>query len=100
MTFDTYWEQESPKTPTLDRIKAVSGESQTVYDFLEWLRDEKGIHLAEYKTRDDTFPSTSLWLTLQSKDGLLHEYFKIDAAQEERERRHILEWIRCAPVGK
>jgi hypothetical protein len=36
------------KTPTLDKAMAVLSESHTIGEFLDWLRDERKIQLAEY----------------------------------------------------
>lgn len=38
-----------PATPTLDKMMAVKDESQSIGRFLDWLRDEKGIALAQDK---------------------------------------------------
>lgn len=37
------------ETPTLDKIRSNSTESQAIGEFLEWLRSERGVLLAERK---------------------------------------------------
>lgn len=64
----------APDTPTLDRIAANRGESKAIGDFLDWLKR--------------TAPEASVVsLDIQK---LLADYFGIDRAAEERERRALL----------
>jgi hypothetical protein len=77
-----------PKTPTLDRRNAVIGESHAIGRFLDWLSEE-GIRLGRYERVEGL---RGEWL-LQIHEGpsnLLHRYFNIDPAEEERELRAIL----------
>ena len=41
--------RDEPKTPTLDRVSEVGEESRAIGKFLDWLREERGITLAEDK---------------------------------------------------
>lgn len=41
--------RKEPETPTLDKMMTVKDESQSIGRFLDWLRDEKGIALAQDK---------------------------------------------------
>lgn len=139
------------KTPTLDKAMAVLSESHTIGEFLDWLRDERKIQLAEYVeatwtcevcgpvSKDDVgftgwmSDDSAMWRHKPKKcervmrvlrekgsipiekfeggrvdhvaaglypatkvmpDQLLHDYFEIDPAAEEKERRALLESLR------
>lgn len=139
------------KTPTLDKIHEVSEQSQAIGEFLDWLRHEKKLQLAEYvssswtcatcgavpkdevifvswfdddsahwrhrakacKLVADRFEKGGGTIPYEKYEGdrvehiaeglypaavtiqsLLAEYFEIDEAAAERERRAILESIR------
>lgn len=67
-----------------------SGKSPLLTDFLDWL-DSKGIILAKYGARDDLYPIHT------NKEQLLADFFGIDLALVEKERRQILEDLRNQP---
>jgi hypothetical protein len=76
--------------PEHEKLAKVSDRSQVIGEFLDWLRNDQGIVLAEYGPNDvDLFPARRHtiedWLAL---------YFKIDLAKIEREKRAMLEAIR------
>lgn len=147
---------DEPKTPTLDKIQEVKDESQAIGAFLDWLRDEKGIALAQNKPaswvcehcgdvpksevyfvswleNDDAFwrhsakhckivqdvirkkksisidkyqggavehQEAGLYDAFTSFDKLLHEYFEIDPAEEEKERRSLLDYMRSRSAAR
>ena len=64
------------KTTECDRLHAVKNRSQTIGEFLDWLKDEYEIFLPKSIT------------------NLLAEYFDIDLKRVERERRAILKELR------
>ncbi len=78
-------------TPECDKLHKVTGESQTVGEFLEWLQEHKKLVLAEYlgdvpgTGRYELFPSTV------SIEKLLAEYFDIDLDKVEHEKMQVLE---------
>ena len=77
-------------TPELDRLAAVSDESQAIGEFLEWLQSERNIVLAEYLN-----PKAHLLYPANvGIETLLAQYFKIDLAKVEKERRLLLQSIR------
>lgn len=97
--------------PELDKIHAVSKESESIGIFLEWLC-EQGYHLAEYAEHTHT-PDCwerdehghKQWLCgYQEGDNfvpvsytintLLAQYYNIDEAKAEQERRRLLESLR------
>jgi hypothetical protein len=79
------------KTPECDKLLAVSDKSQTLADFLEWLRHDRrpSLVLCELdEPRDEFYPSRL------GIEQLLAEYFHIDLNKVEDERRALLEAIR------
>lgn len=89
------------KLPEHDKIKALDGHNQTVGEFLDWLRDEKGYHICEYMERreeseaDEWLPE-GYYTINTSTERLLAEYFNIDLAVIEQEKRDMLEEMRAA----
>ena len=112
------------KYPECEKLSAVSGESNKLGSFIDWLA-ERGIVLAEYPencrhfkgwavvnedcalghdTEDwhcgkgckDYTPEKDdiLMPTHQSIESILANYFEVDLAVVEKERRQILEDIR------
>lgn len=79
--------------PELEKMQAVSGESQKIGRFLEWLQSEREprIELAVWhggKFGDELRPSNL------KIEPLLAEYFNIDLVIVEYERRVMLDSIR------
>lgn len=68
-------------------MKTVKDDSQKIGAFLESL-SEKGISLASYDEKD------RLWPISKSIEQILADYFEIDLAACENERRAILDHIR------
>lgn len=80
-----------PPTPELDRLKAVSEQSQIIGAFLDWLQCDTDLTICEqvesHRRSDDT-------LYLPASIGieeLLARYFEIDLAKIESERRTLLD---------
>ena len=105
------------KTPELDKLAAVKKESQAIGEFLDWLGDQKGAILATThihgpdclgwdKERGKFNPAKieeeycrlgpdgRLWGYSKRTEDLLAEFFEIDLAKCEAERRAILARIR------
>lgn len=66
-------------TPELDKQKEIidSGDSQTVGDFLDWLRDDQGLRLVKHVTHEVQIPCTSPDALLLGDDcvsGTLRDY--------------------------
>lgn len=90
---DVHWCK--PQTPTLDKVLRIAEQSQRIGEFLDWL-GEQGYHIAVWQKYSE-HPSSGQYLEYTGKrpDDLLHDYFGIDAAAEEREKRALLEWTRA-----
>jgi len=86
-----------PDAPECDRLAAVAGESQQIGDFLDWL-EERGIHLAQWVTPDG-YVEPRLVTVDRSFTQILADYFDIDLAKVERERRAILTHLRTTKVA-
>lgn len=75
----------APQYPTLDRIKEVRKESQTIADFLDWLVGEG--YVICVRADSEVTP----WVPSHSStEQLLAGYFDIDLSAAERERQQIL----------
>lgn len=85
-----------PPTPECDRMIAVSEESRTISDFLDWLGPH-GMLLAEY-VQHPGFRDRSLVPASRGFDALLAQYFRIDLAKVDRERRALLTHV-TAPAA-
>ena len=90
-----------PVAPMVDKMIAVNEKSQAIGEFLEWLQEEKGYSIRERLTLVEDRPAwdyqveVTEWLPIkQSIEGLLAEYFEIDLAQVEAEKRAILKYLR------
>jgi hypothetical protein len=79
-------ESSYPNTPVLNKLKEVHEQSQLIGEFLDWLQLEKHVHFVVYENGQPYVPNYTV-------DSLLHEYFGIDPAEEEKERRAVLEWL-------
>lgn len=71
-------------TPTLDKMQEVADESQVIGEFLEWLSSQ-GLFLAHY---DDGSHYPQAYH--RATEELLADFFDIDLALAEREKRLIL----------
>lgn len=80
--------------PEHDKLNAVKDQSQAIGEFLDWLRDEKGIMLARFGEGGDLYPYP------RSTQDMLAEFFDIDLAEIEKEKRDMLEKIRNAPADQ
>lgn len=78
--------------PEHEKLKRISGQSQAIGEFLEWLAQEKGIELAEWGGSR----GTALVPCLRSKVSLLAEHFGVDQEQLEDEKLAMLEALREA----
>lgn len=69
--------------PEHEKLKAISEQSNACGRFHDWLQ-EKGYVLAEYASRNTLYPA-QVRLT-----ALLAEFFEIDEAKIEEEKREML----------
>ena len=81
--------------PELEKLRGVSERSQAIGEFLEWLFGSKNYHIAKYlgeeEYEDDEDELVPVHIDIEK---LLAEFFGIDLAKAEEERREILEQIR------
>ncbi len=106
-----------PATPTLDKIKKVSEQSQGIGEFFDWCESE-GWFLADYPLVRDLHPAR-FTLAYQARypdeynevskcahpigkgiQTLLRLFFGIDPVAEENEKRAILEYVRLMNEAK
>ena len=82
-----------PPTPALDKqSQAINDGSETIGDFLEWLKSH-GYVIAEYK--ENRFSVAGfLEPAYKPTERLLAEYFDVDLDECEREREALVEWLR------
>ena len=84
------------KYPEHEKLKEIQENSQACANFLDWLQNDKGVVLGKYKTiKDwDERDTERLLPTHVNIQNLLAEYFEIDQAKLEQEKRAILDEIR------
>ena len=78
------------KTSVLEKWSNVHEDVVTIEEFLEWL-ETKGIQLAQHYKNDDGKDTEHLYPTYKTRRQLLEEYYEIDTAELERERRALLD---------
>ncbi len=78
-----------PECPECDKLTKVAPESQKIGEFIDWLQNEKKIHLAHWQEGD----REELAYAHESIEKLLAEFFKIDLDKVEKERTALLKWI-------
>lgn len=90
-----------PPVPTLEKLREVHNESQKIGSFLEWLLNEKGIHLVRYHEHSEECHEDGCRRSEHyaedvrlSTEQLLADYFEIDLAKVEKERVALLDWVR------
>lgn len=81
--------------PEHEKLKLVADKSQAIGEFLEWA-EGRGIVLASWCREDSEllhpFPGRKI--------GLLAEFFEIDEAGLEQEKRAMLQALRAARGGE
>jgi hypothetical protein len=77
--------------PEHDKLGVIRDQSQAIYDFLEWCAEEKGAALAV--DADHGYEGEKYWLPTSRRD-LLAEFFEIDQAKLEQEKRAMLDELR------
>lgn len=77
-----------PGMPECARLAAVSGESQRIGEFLEWLAADTEYVLGTFDDDD------RLWPAHPPVQKLLARYFGIDLDRVERERGRMLAYLR------
>jgi hypothetical protein len=78
--------------PEVEKMSEVTGDSQTIGAFLDWLRNERGLAICE--ADEDTGYYYPYRATIEE---LLAEYFNIDLDRAEQEKRAILRRLRRKP---
>ena len=96
---------EQPECPECERLHEVAPESQKIGEFLEWLRGQKQIMLAQYHAHSKEcrasdgdlacgYRRNDLEPVRNPTEKILAEYFKIDLDKVENERRTLLDYLR------
>lgn len=87
---------ESPKTPMLDKMLSIGANSQMVGEFITWLH-ENGLFICEESDGESgIFSRPGYHPTPKNIEQLLAGFFEIDLEQVEAERMLVLESIRGA----
>lgn len=81
-----------PECPECEKLSAVSKESNTIGNFLEWLHEDYVIGYWDepYGGYTREYKPIEKWLA---------EYFEIDLDKVEQERRELLKWLQEAHNG-
>lgn len=77
------------KYPECAKLQEVTPFSQKIGEFVDWLRDEHDLVLARWDRDEDSLNEVS-----PSMERLLAEFFDIDLAKVDAERRAILAELR------
>ena len=99
---------EYPPTPELDKRKREvldPGLNKVVQDFYDWLTQEKGYVLARYVPEEERFEGDGIYgeqpvAVHPDPEQMMAEFFGIDLAKIEAERRAILEYLRSDEFAK
>lgn len=83
-----------PEAPNLRKLAGYSNDMTIIQEFLDWLRSDKRIILADKHEWETCTP------TLADETALVREFFGLDSAEIEKERRAFLDWLRTQPSGK
>lgn len=90
------------KLPEHDKLTKVSGDSQAIGQFIEWLRGSKKIIFCKlqderiYRESIEEYQDEYYAPTTLNIQDILAEYFEIDLEKLEKEKRKILDNIRKA----
>lgn len=80
--------------PEHEKMKRITHLSQNIYDFLEWLQEDKGYEIGQWVAhtyRDDEFCTIT-----ESRDDLMYEFFDIDKNKFFQEKEDMIEEMRRA----
>ena len=80
--------EQYPEHAKLRAAKQTDDATQLVGEFVDWLQDEKGVHLMAWRQ--------GLPLPAPPFRDLMHEFFGVDPVKLEEEKRQMLEDIRAA----
>lgn len=89
-----------PPTPALDKMLAIPEEKRfLVQEFLDWMMQDKGWWIAYYpKTKiglsGHEVENDELFTVPFRPEQVMAQFFDVDLAAQEKERRSILSWIR------
>lgn len=84
--------------PQHDRLRRVADTSQTIGEFVDWLADSKGVHLAhhfeftdvDWNGNEYTKQPELTTYNVPNIQALLAEFFGVDLAALEAEKRAML----------
>lgn len=79
--------------PEHEKLQKVKDSSQSIGQFLDWLQNERGVVLSEYK-RVNSFGDEGLFPVYKPVECWLYEYFGIDSGKIEQEKRQMLGMLR------
>lgn len=85
-----------PACPECEKLSAVAEKSNSIGEFLDWLREERNLVICEWydgENPKDLSPA-AYYQTQISIETLLAEYLEIDLNKVEQERMALLEWLR------
>lgn len=80
--------------PEHEKMRSVMDRSRTIGDFLDWLRDEKGVSLCKWQDTirhgPDDYTPAGFYRINKRTENLLAEFFEIDLGKVEDEKRAML----------
>jgi hypothetical protein len=81
--------------PEHDKMRNVKDHSQTIGEFLDWMKNEKGFAICEVEQTYGRWTRTT-----QTTEQLLAEFFEIDLAKIQDEKDHMLAEMRESQASK
>lgn len=89
--------------PEHDKVRVVQPQSQSIHEFIDWLANEKKIHLAEWEPnyRNGTHSSRSSSLIYARKPitELVAEFFEVDLKKFNAEKEQMYEALTSKSNG-
>lgn len=83
------------KYPEHDKIRSLNGSNQVAGEFLDWIKETKGLQLCHWIPEDEELDEPEGWYTTNlSTTNLLYEFFAIDSDTLEQEKQAMLEELR------
>lgn len=78
--------------PEHEKLSGIKEQSQALGSILDWMFNEKGWYLVEWKEDDDGYKQR--YAITSNVNQILAEYYKVDLVKLEEEKMQMLDEIR------
>lgn len=86
---------EQHNAPEHAKLHRLHDDAELVQRFLDWLLDERDVTLCRW-IEGDAFDADGYYPISQRREHLMYDFFQVDAATVEKEKRAMLDQIRAA----